>query len=187
MCYSVTVQCYYYSFTVHCKVLHLKIFSGCKVIDKSETVTIDFSRYHLRVTYDATKQDLNENPQINFNYYISSNVSQKLGIRLPTDATKTIKWRYTEVLLEKSDQKLRARETWTLQIEDDGHTTLKSPASNVYENDFNKVPQFKGGNLKTSFDDFMTDGVSCYETFDPSPLDASMSESLERSQYFQQF
>ena len=170
-------------------VFHLQIFSGCKVIDNSETVTIDFSRYYLRVTYDATKQDLTENPQINFNYYISSNVSQKLGIRLPTDAKKSIKWRYNEEvpLVEADQRNLQAKETWTLKIEDDGHTTLKSPARNVYENDFDEVSEFKGGSLETSFADFMTDGVSCYEIFDPSPLIASMSESMEMFQYIQQF
>ena len=158
--------------------LSFKLISGCITISENTVTMVDFSRYHLKVTYDARKQaPTNSNPQINFKYKINNYEFQRLGIRLPTRIQKSIKWRYTEVPLEESDQKLGARETWTLQIEDDGHTTLESPNmnNNVYENDFDQVPEFKGGSLETSFADFMTDGVSCYEIFDPSPLTASMS------------
>ena len=127
---------------------------------------VDFNHNHLRVTYDATKKPAaGKNPQVKFWYD-----ADYVGIRLPTESSKTIKWRYTAQGILQNDMTLTKKDTWTFVIASDGRTILTSPTGNSYPRSFSsEVPDFRGGNLEVGFDDFPDDGVSCYEIYNPFP------------------
>ena len=60
-------------------------FSGCETITNTVKATnINFNKYHLTVTYDATK-DVTQSPQVKFHHS-----SGFVGIRLPTTNSKQI-------------------------------------------------------------------------------------------------
>ena len=145
-------------------------FSGCETITNTvKATTINFNKYHLTVTYDATK-DVTQSPQVKFHHS-----SGFVGIRLPTTNSKQIKWGYNmPETLKEQDKTLTTSDTWTFKIADDGTATLISPAVNSYTHSFSTVvSNFKGGSLEVGFSDFETGGVSCYEIYDPIPLKPS--------------
>ena len=130
-------------------------------------IDVDYTKNHLIVSYDATKQPNSANPQVNFKYSTDEQGgSKKFGIRLPTLANPVIKWGFEDKTLAETDKELQSVEVWAFVIEDDGQTQLISPRDYVYQ--FDVPVSFTGGNLETSFSDFMDDGVSCYEIFDSS-------------------
>ena len=131
-------------------------------------INIDYTKNHLIVSYDATKQHNGVNPQVKFKYFTDhlQSSTKDFGIRLPTLANPVIKWGFVDKNLAETDKELQSVEVWTFAIEDDGLTKLTSPNDNIYQFD---VPEnFVGENLETGFSDFMDDGASCYEIFDAS-------------------
>ena len=137
-------------------------------------LTVDFSQVNLKVTYDATLQGLTqENPQVNFKYFTNQDQSESqiLGIRLPTEKSKSIKWGFEDTeLLKEADENLLARETWTFEIDDAGLMSLTSPGGNKYTKNYGEVLTYTGRtSLETRFADFLTDGRSCYEILESNP------------------
>ena len=146
---------------------------------------IDYSRYYLQVTYDASKQGpSNKNPQVQFKVFNDDNSSKTLGIRLPTEEVKEIKWSWETESLTEPDKDMEAKTTWTFEIGEDGLATLTSPGGTQYHRDLKQyTPDIKGGCLEVKFPDFMTDGVSCYQIIDSTSFIPGKSEQ-KTSRFF---
>ena len=140
--------------------------SGCQQIINNSKGSVDFSRYQLKITYNAAKTTVPVNPQVKF----FNDGPDFLGVRLPVANSKIITWSSIEKSLSKDDTDLTQSDTWTFEVKADGKVTLTSQRGISYTH-YSTI--LKGGNTEVGFAEFDNDGISCYEIFDPNPIKPS--------------
>ena len=128
---------------------------------------VDFSEDQLQVTYDPTKYDSKDNPQVLI-YYTVGETTNNRGIRLPSTSTRKVKFSWQKEYNVKEELPDEGN-TWTLTVENTSKVTVVSPTEVEYSFTFDVLNDV--GSLKIGFKDFDASGTNCFQIFNPNKIE----------------